>query len=675
MARISIFSFASIRVHSRLTAFILLGFFCSSLTMASEKVEKALEEVDRWVRDDTTRVMAYIAEQNAYTDSVLRNSPYWEPTYRDLSFLLGIDYVGRPVIDNTGRIYFTMRITGETAALFYVDEPMGWPRQLTPNNWSAMGLTLGSYWVHPSGKLLLVQVMKYGSENYDIYLFERDGAFRPLLEDPETQYGNIVFKNEEEFFLITDKDERRTVLHYNIATGKLDSLYTEDEYVALLDYKDGVLLCARYFSFSESQLFLLDTRTLKSRDLTARGLFWGGDFTLDGRVLTLTSDLSSDEEFMKFAVVDLKKPKKLHLLMDPKVETEEYVFLDKIGVTVAGLNRDGYAQLIAFDLEGKPIETPPIDVGIASGLEANEFGELVFGFSSPRSAPALFTFRAGDDRLSRVAEVSTFGFDFSRINVEVIRYPSSDGLEIPALLYKPAAARRDGNNPCLIIYHGGPPSQSRPYFQRNMAFALSKGMIVLFPNVRGSTGYGPAYQEMDDLEGREQSLVDCERAIDYMVEAGWSTYDKIALWGASYGGYVVNYLSVKAPEKFACGISEVGVSDIDHTNRYSATSFQKGWEREFGPIGSALTRKLSPIYYADQLQRPLLVTAGFRDRRVPGSDPRRFGWVLKSLGKDVLYYEEVETGHWETQKSQLIRDYTYFYVFLQEHLMPGGRKP
>jgi dipeptidyl aminopeptidase/acylaminoacyl peptidase len=618
--------------------------------------------------------MTYIEQQNAHTDSVLRASPYWEATNRDLSFLLGIDYVGGPVVDNTGRIYFTMRITGESAALFYLDEPMGWPRQLTPNNWAAMGLTLGGYRVHPSGDVLLLQVMKHGNENYDIYLFERDGAFRPLLEDPDAQYANIIFKNAGEFFLIADKDDRRTVLHYDIVSGKLDSLYTEDEYVSLLDYKDELLLCVRHFSFSETQLFLLDTRTRKSRDLTERGLFLGGDFTLDGRVITLTSNLSSDQEFMKFAAVDLKAPKKLQLIMDPKVETEEYVFLDKLGITVAGLNRDGYAQLIAFDLKGKPVAVPATEVGVSGGLAANESGQIAFGFSSPRIAPALFTFSLGDNRLSRVAEVSTFGFDFSGINVEVIRYPSSDGYPIPALLYKPADAKRDESNPCMILYHGGPPEQSRPYFQRNMAFALSRGMMVLFPNVRGSTGYGPAYQEMDDLEGREQSLVDCERALDYMVDEGWSAFDKIAIWGGSYGGYVVNYLSVKAPEKFACGLSEAGVSDLDHTIQYSSASFQRGYEREFGPIGSALTRKLSPIFFSEQARRPLLITAGFHDRRVPASDPRRFGWVLKTLGKDVLYYEEVEMGHGETRKSQLIRDYTYSYVFIQEHILRSNEE-
>lgn len=636
---------------------------------AYQSVDDLLAEVDRWIAKDTVHILRYIDSCNAYTDSVLKSSKYWESTYRELSFLLGIDYVWSPQIDNTGRIYFTMRITGETGALFYVDKPMEWPHQLTPNNWQEMGLSIGYFDVHPSGKYVLVGVMKHGNENFDVWLFERNGRFQPLLQDSTVQYSDIVFKNENQFFLIADKEGHREVLLYDIPSRKIKRLYSEKEWVSLLDYKDDKLLCSRDFSFSENQLFILDTKKLVPSNITSRGLFWMGNFTLDGRVITLTSNLSSKNEFMKFATIDLRKPKRLKLLYDPKVETDYTFFIKNTGITVASLNKDGYSELIAFDLKGNIVETPKIEIGVINSISGNDFGEIVYGFSSPRTPPNAFAFRVGSNVVNQITSVATFGFDFSNINVRVIRYRSSDGLEIPALLYTPANAKRDGNNPAIVVYHGGPPAQSRPYFQRNIAYALSKGFVLLLPNVRGSTGYGPAYQEMDDLEGRKQSLVDCELAIDYLVNEGWSNYNKIAIWGASYGGYVVNYLSVKAPDRFACAVSEVGVSDIDYTNMHSSLSFQKGWQREFGPIGSKLTRELSPIYYAENVQRPLLITAGFYDRRVPAGDPRRWAWVLKKLGKDILYYEEVKTGHGGTTRTQIIDEYTRNYVFTQQHIM------
>jgi dipeptidyl aminopeptidase/acylaminoacyl peptidase len=187
--------------------------------------------------------------------------------------------------------------------------------------------------------------------------------------------------------------------------------------------------------------------------------------------------------------------------------------------------------------------------------------------------------------------------------------------------------------------------------------------------VRGSLGYGPAYERADNLEGRFASLIDCERAIDYLIDEGWSNPEKIAVWGASYGGYVVNWLVTHASDKFACGVSLIGVSDVDHTNRHSSQVFAKGWEHEYGPVGSELTRKLTPIFYAENVDVPMLVTAGYYDPRVPPSDPRRFAYVLSRLGKPVYYYEEVEAGHGGSMKSQVIFDYASRYTFTMMHVM------
>lgn len=383
----------------------------------------------------------------------------------------------------------------------------------------------------------------------------------------------------------------------------------------------------------------------------------------------MTSALSSKDEFPKFALIDPEKPKKLKPLFDPGLEVDSYLLIPRAEAVIAALNEDGYSKLTTFDLKGKLLDTPQPEIGVLGGLSGNDFGEVVFGFSSPRISPSCFKFRVGETSLEKLASISTFGFDFSKIDVKSIRYRSTDGAEIPALLYTPKNAKKEGQNPAIVSYHGGPPGQSRPYFQRNIAFALSKGIILMFPNIRGSTGYGPAYEKADNLEGREQANMDCVKAIDYLVEEGWSNSDKIAIWGASYGGYVVDWLASNAPEKFACGVSEVGVSDVDFTNTHASVTFQRGWEKEFGPIGSELTRKLSPIFKSESVKRPLFLTGGFNDPRVPGADPRRFGWLLSELGKDVLYFEQTKAGHGAALKTQLIEDFTRSYVFMMDYIM------
>ena len=134
-----------------------------------DDIETILAEADTWIITDTTRIMSFIEESNRETLEKLRSSSHWASTYDDLSFLLSIDYVGDPQIDNTGRMYYIMRITGQTGALFYTDQPMGFPHQLTPNNWDDIGRQIGYYHVHPSGDYLLVATHLHGNENYDIY--------------------------------------------------------------------------------------------------------------------------------------------------------------------------------------------------------------------------------------------------------------------------------------------------------------------------------------------------------------------------------------------------------------------------------------------------------------------------------------------------------------------------
>ena len=642
----------------------------------SEKTEQLLSEIDPWVTTDTAKIKAYIDSAGAVTEKMLESSPFWEQTNRDLSFLLGIDLMSTPRIDNTGRIYFNMRITGETEALFYMDRSMSWPQQLTPNNWPKEGIGITGVKPHPSGAFVLVSVDKFGDEMHDIWYFGRDGRFRPLLENRTVRYSGIIFDedNPDQFYLFIDDRSQIHFGRYTISTGKLDTLYTEPGAIYPTDYRKGKILFVRWFSFSSGQVAMFDVNTKSVTDLSDTSLFWGADLTADGRALVLTSRESREDEFMKFCLIDPAKPKEFNVIFDPKKETDSYMFVRKLGLVMAAVNTDGYSEFTGFDLDGNPVPMPKLDIGVIGGrsaddISANELGDFTLSFSSPTIPPTCYTFKLGDKTVSPIGVISTFGFDFSDVKVEVIHYKSDDGVMIPALLYRPADARQDGSNPAIIDYHGGPPGQSRPYFQRNLAFALSKGFVFMLPNVRGSTGYGPAYERADNLDGRFASLVDCERAIDYLINEGWSRPDKIAVWGASYGGYVVNWLMTHAPEKIACGVSLVGVSDVDHTNRNTSQVFAKGWEQEFGPVGSDLTRRLSPIFLAENLTKPIMITAGYNDPRVPPSDPRRFAYVLSRLGKPVWYYEETEAGHGGSTKSQVIFDFASRYTFTMMHVM------
>ena len=575
------------------------------------KVDQALKEIDPWVVTDTAQIMHFIDSTKQVTLDMLHNSKYWDGVEQDLSFLLGIDLITSPQIDNTGRIYFRMRLTGEQDALFYVDKPMGFPVQITPNNWGEEGFSISGYAVHPSGDYILVQVNKFNDEMHDIWKFDRDGKFTPLLVSREKRYYISGFDedNPQRFMVLVYDSPEIHFARYDLGTNTLDTLYFEEGSNYMTDYYKNKILYVRSISFSESQLVQLDLATMKTKDLTDVTQIGMASYTADGQVALMTSAKSKADEFMKICLLDPAKPKKMNVIYDPGKEAEDIMFDRKQGYFLAILNNDGFSKMVGFRLDGSEIELPRTEIGVTyeyngSAISANDNGEVVFSYTSPTTPPTAYKFKLGDNTLQQIGKVSTFGFDFSNISVDVIWYASEDGTKVPALLYMPKDAKKDGSNPAIIQYHGGPPQQSRPFFQRNFAFALSRGFIIMMPNVRGSSGYGPAWEEADNLEGRYDALKDAEGAIDYLINEGYSKPSKIAIWGGSYGGYTVNWLATQASDKIACVVSQVGVSDFEHMFKYTGVqAFISGYEREYGKIGSDLIHDLSPIVHAEQCQR------------------------------------------------------------------------
>jgi len=650
---------------------MLVMAFSATSAQESSDIESILKEIDPWVLTDTAKIMSFIDSANALTTETIESSKFWDPTVRDLTFLLGIDVITAPQVDNTGRYYFLMRLTGEDQALFYMDEPMGFPIQISPNNWADEGLTISSFEVHPSGDFIIADVYKHGDEWHDLWYFSRSGEFRPLLVSRTLSYYGPYYDedNPDQFYVVTYDRRVFQIAKYTLSTGVLDTLYTEPGVFYPTDYYKGKMPIIRSYSGFEQQLGVYDVATNEITNISDTAMFSQAWCTKDGKILTYTTAKSGEDEFLKYCLVDPAKPNEFEVIYDPGVEVAGFGLDRNKGIVMARLNRDGYSELTAFDLNGKVVPMPKVDIGMISSISSNDSGQITFDFSSPTVAPTAFTFNMADNKLHQLAKVSTFGFDFSKVKVDLIHYKSADGTEIPAFIYMPENAKQDGSNPAIIEYHGGPAGQSQPYFRRNLAFALSKGFIFMLPNVRGSSGYGPAYELADNLEGRFAALKDAEAAIDYLIDEGWSNPAKIAIWGASYGGYTVDWLATQCPDKIACIVSEVGVSEPDHTILNSQPVFRPYWEKEYGPVHGELNRKLAPLFFADKLSKPILITGGFNDPRVPPSDPRRFAYVLSKLAKPVLYFEETKAGHGASTKAQIIHNLASNYTFTMMHLM------
>src|SRR5262249_48698436 len=169
------------------------------------------------------------------------------------------------------------------------------------------------------------------------------------------------------------------------------------------------------------------------------------------------------------------------------------------------------------------------------------------------SAPARRAARRASPRRCANPPASTY------VSPELVRYPTFDGLQIPAFYYKPARAARD--LPVVVSVHGGPEGQSRPIYNPTVQYFVNRGYAVFVPNVRGSTGYGKAYSHLDDVRKRMDSVRDLAACVDWLVKEGGADPTRIAVMGGSYGGFMTLAAVTNYPELWAAGVDIVGIAN------------------------------------------------------------------------------------------------------------------
>lgn len=251
----------------------------------------------------------------------------------------------------------------------------------------------------------------------------------------------------------------------------------------------------------------------------------------------------------------------------------------------------------------------------------------------------------------------------------VIRYRSFDGRRIPALLFEPRdRSRRAG----IVMPHGGPEMQSLSYWDQVRPMLLMKGFHVIEPNYRGSTGYGREFLHLHDKDMGGGDLMDTVFSGKYLVEKDMVDSDRLGIWGVSYGGYLTMLSLVKAPDMWAAGVSIVGFFDWE-TEMATERGFLKAYDlKKMGDPEKDrdFFRDRSPAYFLDKLDAPLMMTASARDVRCPPTESRAVAEKLKGLGKEFVYHEYPDEGHWPRKRRNLTDLLTRTTTFLDENI-PG----
>jgi dipeptidyl aminopeptidase/acylaminoacyl peptidase len=255
---------------------------------------------------------------------------------------------------------------------------------------------------------------------------------------------------------------------------------------------------------------------------------------------------------------------------------------------------------------------------------------------------------------------------------EVVRIPSFDGKPVPAFLYKQEGA---GPFPAVIDVHGGPTAQSRREFSAFRQYLVSKGYVVLVPNVRGSTGYGKSYMRLDNHDLGGGPLKDVVACKSWLAQQAKVDAGKVVVLGGSYGGYMALAAATFTPDEFAALVDFFGVSDL----KTLVESFPPYWTaastsifKKFGdpknPGDAQYQHDRSPIFFVDKIHRPLLVVQGDKDSRVKKDQSDRIVAALTERKVPVHYLVLANEGHGFSKNENILAAYQATDRFLDRYL-------
>jgi dipeptidyl aminopeptidase/acylaminoacyl peptidase len=537
-----------------------------------------------------------------------------------------------------------------------------------------------------AGKYVLFSRSAGGNERYQLYRLDLDSGAVTLLTDGKSRNnpGRWSHRGDRYAYTSTRRNGADTDLYVmNPADPKSDQLVLEVKGGGwhVLDWApdDAGLLVGEYVSANESHLHRLD---LAKKSLTRLTPSAGGEpvaypfarFSKDGKAVYLTTDL--DAEFHYLATLD-PATGKIAPLARPAAGDVETWSLSPDGQTIAcTVNAGGVGKLLLVATKDGKVEEPK-DLPAGSVLAPRWHPhENVLGFQvvSAGSPPDVYSLDGKTSAVSRWTHSETGGLVTRDLREpRLIRWKSFDGREITGFLYTPPA-RFTGKRPVVIDVHGGPEGQSRPaYLGRKNYFLDEMGVALLFPNVRGSAGFGKTFLKLDNGLLREGSYKDIGALFDWIAAQPDLDADRVMVTGGSYGGFMTLAVACNYADRIRCAVDVVGISNfvtfLQNTESYRRDLRRAEYGDERDPKVRAFLEKIAPLNNVAKMTKPMFIIQGKNDPRVPLSEAEQMVAALKKQGTTVWYLVAKDEGHGFVKKQNADFQFYATVRFMEEYLL------
>ncbi len=515
-----------------------------------------------------------------------------------------------------------------------------------------------------------------GNENMQFYLLKEGREPVNLTSRPEVAHYSWTLDADGKTLYYSANAVSRSVFdvfRMDIKTGKSELVYKSsgNKLVATISPDGKKLLFTTILSNTLETLWMLDTTTGEAAQIPQPGAAgrWTNPFwDADGRGFHLLSDTQSD--FMRLMHYDLATGA-LESVYEPGWDIESPSPSQDGSKVAIIVNADGYNRLEVFDLEQRRTmgTAQPPKGCLKFGQYAWNGDRLLFSLSTPTRPFAVWELDIGRDRLLRLTEPGMQGFESGAFcDADYLRFASFDGESIPYFLLKPKNAKYP--MPAIIDIHGGPEYQADPMFVPLNQYFLSLGIAVVKPNVRGSGGYGLRYQKLDDVEKRMDSVGDIKALVERLGEEGVIAKNRLAVMGASYGGFMTLSCVTRFADTFAAAIDIVGISDMEDYMQRTSGYRRAHREAEYGSLerDRQLLHDISPIHKVLDIKAPLFVVHGANDPRVPVSNADKMVAALRENGLEVEYARYPDEGHGLSKLANKLDCYPRAAAFIAKHL-------
>ncbi len=643
--------------HKLLTGILI----CACLGFAQDGV---VRPNDALILQNIPAVPASIAEKaDRYTQYRTASMWSWHPQRREM--LVGTRF-------------------GDTVQVHELTMPGGARTQLT---FFADRVADANYQPH-KGDYFLFRKDVGGGEWYQIFRFNVADGTTTLLTDGKSRNSDFAWSNRGDRIAYASTRRNNADLDFYVMNPEdkaSDKMIAENQgggwQVRDWSPDDRTLLVGNYVSINEGYLWLVDAASGQKTELTPKGtekvFYMPLGFSSDARGIYLITD--KDNEYLRIAYMDLAT-KSLKYLTNYKWDVEDGQLSWDRRYMAFALNENGLSSLHVMDLStGKELPMPKLPAGVITDLRWHENNrDVAFSLNSAQSPADVYSVDVQSRRVERWTHSETGGIPpHTFIEPKLVTWKTFDGREISGWLYKPAGKPATGKYPVAIVIHGGPEGQSRPTFiGRNNYWVNEMGIALLYPNVRGSMGYGKTFTQLDNGFLRENTYKDIGALFDWIGAQPELDAKRVMVTGGSYGGHMTLAVATRYNDRIACSVDIVGMSNLvtflEHTEAYRRDLRRVEYGDERDPKMRAYLESIAPMNHVKEITKPMMVVAGANDPRVPKSEADQMVKALEANGTTVWYLAAKDEGHGFAKKKNADFQFYTTVLFMQKYLLQQG---